>query len=432
MQAAGHVIRSFLVPPLKPAHRSMAWAGLTTPLLGVTNAARRAVLGQPPQFQLGYRSALAAHGQLVAGAYPGNAIVTGRSHVAVTLRVAVTTATAARSALHPGSRLTTAPTGSGPAPTVVLVVTGIIRPAHPGSSYWASAGPIAQPAVEGLSWLGGGLLGPGELSVLPIAFPLQTVQVQWGVPVDVSHLTVAQVPSVMTALTATAASNAGQQAEAVSHAPLAEAPSLFPAGLDTFHAFTAQQAAVAAIDALLEYGLFAVALILLVTCALVVTDAYEEEISLVRARGGSTRQVIGRVLGRTAVAAGPGLAAGVAAGLAVTPGAGGTDIPLVAAVTVTALAAPAVLGAWRHRGSRPVAKAGRADLTIPRRSVRRLAAEATALTAIGGAVAALRLRGAATPSGPDPYVSSARCWWPWRPGSSRRASTRCRCAVWPP
>ncbi len=56
------------------------------------------------------------------------------------------------------------------------------------------------------------------------------------------------------------------------------------------------------------------ALILLVTCALVVTDAYEEEISLILARGGSIRQVVLRVLGRTAVAAGPALVVGAAAG----------------------------------------------------------------------------------------------------------------------
>ncbi len=189
---------------------------------------------------------------------------------------------------------------------MVLKVTGILRPAHLGSAFWGSAGTIAQPAIEGLSWQGGALLGGSELSVLPVAFPLQTIQVQWGIPADVSHLTVAGVPAVMNALTATAASNAGPRAEQVSHAPLAEAPSLFPAGLDTLQSFMAEQGAVGAINALLEYGLFAVALILLVTCALVVTDAYEEEISLILARGGSMQQVMLRVLGRTAVAAGPG------------------------------------------------------------------------------------------------------------------------------
>ena len=410
LQVAGRVLTAALVPPLHPAPGTGPWNGLTTRVYGVTNAARSAILSEPPQVQLCYRSALAAHGRLVAGSYPGNAILTTHNgQLTVTLQVAVTTATAARFELRPGSIVKLAPSVNGPAPTVVLKVTGIIRQAHLGSAFWASTGPVVKPAVEGLSlsWLGGALLGGSELSALPVAFPLQTVQVQWGIAVDVSNLTVAQVPAVMNALAATAASDAGPRAEQVSHAPLAEAPSLFPAGFDTLQAFMAEQGAVGAINALLEYGLFAVALILLVTCALVVTDAYEEEISLILARGGSMRQVMLRVLGRTAVAAAPGLAVGIAAGLAVTPGAGSTDVLLVAAVAVAALGAPPAIAAWRHRGSRPVAQAGRADLAIPRRSVRRLVAEATVLIAIIGAVAALRLRGAATGSGPDPYVSSA-------------------------
>jgi len=409
MQRAGRVLSSFLVAPLKPEPHTPAWDGLTTQqLYGVSNPARRAVLSEPPQIQLGYRSALAANGRLVAGAYPGRAILTAhKGQPTVTLQVAVTPATAYRFELHPGSMIKLAPSGTGPAPSVVLQVTGIIRSAHPTSAFWGSAGTIAQPAIAGLSWQGGALLSGQELSVLPVAFPLQTVQVQWGIPVDVSHLTVAGVPAVINALSATASSNAGPQAEQTSHAPLAEAPSLFPAGLATLQTFMAERGSVEAINALLEYGLFAVALILLVTCALVVTDAYEEEISLILARGGSPAQVMLRVLGRTAVAAGLGLVIGTAAGLAVTSGAGSTDVVLVAAVAVTALGAPPAIAAWRHRGSRPVAKDGRADLTIPRRSVRRLVAEATVLIAIIGAVAALRLRGAATASGPDPYVSSA-------------------------
>lgn len=407
MQTAGRVIRSLLSPPLKPAPEALDWYGLTSPLYGITNAARRAFLNAPPQIQLGYRSALTANGRLVAGSYPGHPTLAGPRHATVTLPVAVTAPTAFRFELHPGSLLKLAPNGNGPSPPVVLKVTGIIRPARPGSAFWASAGTIAKPSVQGLSWLGGALLSPADLSMLPVAFPLQTMQVQWGIPVDASSFTVAQVPAVTTALTATASSTAGQQAKTVSHAPLAESPSLFPAGLSTLQTFTTEQSAVDAINALLEYGLFAVALILLLTCALVVTDAYAEEISLTLARGGSTGQVTARTLGRTAVAAGPGLVAGVAAGLAVTPGAGTIDAPLVAAVAVTALAAPAAIGAWRHRGSRPAPQAGRADLAIPRRSVRRLVGEATVLIAIAGAVVALRLRGAATASGPDPYVSSA-------------------------
>ncbi len=131
---------------------------------------------------------------------------------------------------------------------MTLDVTGILRPDHPGSAFWASTGVIVQPSIEGQSWLGGALLSPSELSVLPVALPLQTMQVQWGIPVDVGDLTVAQLPAVMNALTATAASNAGPQAEQVSRAPLAEAPSLFPAGLSTLQAFAAEQSAAGAVE----------------------------------------------------------------------------------------------------------------------------------------------------------------------------------------
>src|SRR5215831_10497376 len=153
MQLAGRVMTSFLVRPLKPERNTPAWSGVTTgQLYGVTNPARRAVLSEPPQIQLGYRSALAANGQVVAGSYPGKAIVTThKGQLMVTLQVAVTTATAYRFELRPGSMIKLAPSGNGPAPTVVLQVTGIIRPAHLKSAFWGSTGTIAQPAISALS-----------------------------------------------------------------------------------------------------------------------------------------------------------------------------------------------------------------------------------------------------------------------------------------
>jgi putative ABC transport system permease protein len=193
-----------------------------------------------------------------------------------------------------------------------------------------------------------------------------------------------------------------------SGAPLSSAPTLYPGGLATLVAFQAGQATAGAIDSLLTDGLFAVALILLQACALVVTDSYDAEVSLILARGGSTRQAALQILGRSAVAAGPAIVAGVIAGLAATPGGGPAEIWLIAAVAVTALAAPPLLAAWRHRGSRPLARAERNDLVVPHHSRRRLVAEATVLIAIVGAVAALRARGAqpSTTSG-DPYIASA-------------------------
>src|SRR5262252_5868884 len=144
LQVAGRVLSSFLLAPLKPEPRTPAWSGATTQrLYGVTNAAPRAVLSEPPQIVLGYRSALAANGRLVAGAYPANAIQTVHNgQLTVTLQVAVTTATAYRFELRPGSIIKLAPPSNGPAPTVVLRVTGIIRPAHLTSAFWGSTGTI--------------------------------------------------------------------------------------------------------------------------------------------------------------------------------------------------------------------------------------------------------------------------------------------------
>src|SRR5690242_7243148 len=105
MQRAGQVLGSFLVAPLKPEPHTPAWSGLTTQqLYGVTNPARRAFLGEPPQIQLGYRSTLAANGRLVAGTYPGSPVLTvHKGQPTITLQVAVTTATAYRFELRPGS-----------------------------------------------------------------------------------------------------------------------------------------------------------------------------------------------------------------------------------------------------------------------------------------------------------------------------------------
>ena len=134
LQTAGHVLRSYLAPPLKPAPGAADWNGLTSPLIGVTDAAKSAFLGEPPQLELGYRSALAANARLVAGTYPYSATLKAPGRLSVTLQVAVTTATAARFSLHPGSMLDLAAVGNGngAGPPVTLDVTGIIRPDHPG------------------------------------------------------------------------------------------------------------------------------------------------------------------------------------------------------------------------------------------------------------------------------------------------------------
>ena len=120
--------------PLAPT--AADWAGIT--------AAYTPVSGGPPgtgitglELEIGYRSALGTHARLVAGRQPDYAAVTfnpgvplgqpgGGAVRSATLQVAVTQATAARLGVGLGSRLTAAG-------HVTFVVTGIIRPADPGS-----------------------------------------------------------------------------------------------------------------------------------------------------------------------------------------------------------------------------------------------------------------------------------------------------------
>ncbi len=405
---AGGVLGSALFPPLI-SPQAERWSGVTSPQSTVLNPVSRAVLVGPPVFETDYFGPLAGNTRLLSGSYPRTASATHKAgKTIVTMQCVVTRATAARFGLRAGAVLTLQSQASSlGAVQVVLKVTGLVKPVNPAGSFWNYDPPAAAPTVVGSYWAGAALIGPGELAAFPAAYPQQLVHVAWAFPLQTRTLTVAQVSTMVQAMTTVAASSIGNQALTRSRIQLSSAPTVYADGLGTLTTFQAGQAATGAVDALLTDGLFAVALILLLACALVVSDAYDAEVSLILARGGSIRQAALRILGRGAVAAVPALAAGVVVGLAVTPGGGPPEIWLVTAVAVTALGAPPLITAWRHRGSRPVATTDRTDLVVPTHSRRRLVAEATVLIAIVGAVVALRVRGVSPGSGSDPYLSSA-------------------------
>jgi putative ABC transport system permease protein len=408
LSTAGNIIGSALVPPVI-SPKASRWSGITSPQSVVLNPVSRAVLVGPPVFETDYFAPLAGNTRLVAGSYPQIATATHRAgKTIVTMQCAVTPATAARFGLKVGSSVQLQPASQSPPTLLELKVTAVVRPVNPNASFWQYDPPAAAPtAVNGSYWAAAALIGPAELATFPAVYPQQLLHVAWAFPIDTSSLTVSQVSTMVATMTNVAASSVGNAAMTQSRAPLSSAPTLYPSGLDVLTTFQAGQAAAGAVDALLTDGLFAVAVILLLACALVVTDSYDAEVALILARGGSTRQAGLRILGRSAVAAVPALAAGVAAGIAVTPGGGPLEIWLVLAVTATALGAPPLLTVWRHRAGRALGRAGRDDLVIPTHSRRRLVAEATVLIAIVGAVVALRVRGVSAGSGSDPYLSSA-------------------------
>ena len=408
IQAMGSAIGGFVRPPLlSPV--AQRWAGLTMPFLQVLNPRPHAVLGGPPTVEVAYRSALASHARLISGSLPRTATSSGRQTL---VQVAVTAATAAQFGLRPGSqvRLGRLPAMPGSDPPLVLSVTGVLRPQGPSSPFWtrdpALAAPVTLKQGGTTIWAAGFFFGPDELSAVQSACTGAIPMVTWDYPVRSAGLTAAQAPGMLAAMTSLTAGDAGEAALAATTSPLEDPPTLTADGAGTLSGFIAAQAAVGSTDALLLAGIAAATAILLLVGAVVLAGAHRGELTLIRARGGSTIQVAARIGAITAGAAVPALVAGVAAGILAVPGGGSTTSWILAALAaVITLAGPAALAAGEHRGLRSVAGPPRRDdLVIPRRSPRRLVAEMAAVVAIAGAVVALRTRGLAPGAGVDPYL----------------------------
>jgi putative ABC transport system permease protein len=419
IQVVQGVLASSLRPPLVSAP-AQQWSGLTAPALPWPGAPPQAVLDLPPVLEVAWRTPLASHARLVSGSFPQTAATVTRDGKSVIIaQVAVTTATAGRLGLRVGSLVALGSAESlypSDAP-LVLRVTGLIRPTDPGSAFWTQDPQLAAPMPLNVGtsteWAGGVFVGDSEVAAIQPVYSGAMISWSWEYPLQTGGLAAAQAPGLLTAIRSWINGDAGQTA-AVDAGLLQPGGSfgssimLSATGLSTLTAFVADQASVAATVSVLLAGIVAALTILLLVGGVVVTGAYGGELALGRARGGSARQLALRIFGTTAGLAGPGLAAGIAAGIAAVPDGGNRASWILAGlVAATALAAPALLAAWQHRGLGLVRAAGRDDVLTGRGSARRLVAEATVLIVAAGGVLALRLRGLAPGSGFDPYLSSA-------------------------
>jgi putative ABC transport system permease protein len=414
VQVMADTMGSYLHPPLvSPA--AQQWAGLSTPFRPVVNPAPQAILGGPPLLEIAYRDVLTSHARLVSGSLPDAATSARRAgQQVIVLQAAVTAATAARFGLRPGSQVLLGSISSLPPtdPPAVLSVTGVLRPTDPASSFWTQDPSLAAPTTlqigQVTKWVAGVFVGPGELAALQAVDSGANISLTWEFPLVTRDLTAAQAPGMLTTMTSLASGNAGAAAQQAAGPPVLNPPAISANGAGTLSAFLAGQAAVGNTESLLLAGIVAATAILLLVGGAVITDAYAAELTLTRARGGSTGQLAARILGTTAATAGPALIAGALAAIAVVPD-GGNPVSwvLVALVAGATMAAPALLVAWQHRGPRSLTAPARGDLVIGRRSVRRLVAEITILIVVAGGVLAVRLRGLAPGAGFDPYLSSA-------------------------
>jgi putative ABC transport system permease protein len=391
-----------LRPPLK-AIPGAGWTGVSTPFVsavGPVGAAFNGVID--PQLEMEYRDPVASHLRVISGALPQHFSTVRAGHRQIPeLQVVVTQATAARFGVHVGSQLPIVvpatvgglvPTVEHPPPTAILRVTGIVAPTGAAAAFWSSDNILGTPSLQDKGfrtehWAGATMIGPAEIAALPRVFrSSQQADIVWDLPLQLGSLTASSVPRFQQTLqalqvTGPAIANVGQFPQ-----PLSLTAN--PAGNLT--QFQGQAAAADQVLSLIITGLFLIGLVLVGLAARLLTVRREAELAALRARGISLPGLARRVLADT----GPVLVIAAAAGIVLgSLASGGESVisswELAVALAAAAAAVPPLLAVARHRHAVPPG-AGRADVTIRRRSPRRVVAELSAAVLAVGVVVGLR------------------------------------------
>jgi putative ABC transport system permease protein len=418
MAAAQHELADGLsrdgLPLAPPAGQ---WDGLTTgsnPFSG----GRPPSTGAPAEIELMYRSGLARNNVLVAGSLPRT--MTPRGNTAATFQVAVGTATAARFGLHVGTMLRT----NGQE----LVVTGIVRPRNPASSFWtvapvAAAPELIEPPAGAPYWSGAAFVGTAGLAGLQDYLASDALRATWAFPLNLGSVNADQAAgllakvqalsflpaaaSVSTNLSTSSGSqsfNGAQGASSPLTVTLAD-------GLTTvLPSFVATDDAVQRALSLLFVSLAVIAAVVVLLGARLVNEHRRTELAMMRARGASLWQIARVVLAGSAAVALPAAVLAVAAAVLVTPGPASLLAWWLAGLIVAAaLAGPPLLAVWAHRARRDAAAAGGRPASTRRRIavVRRWVFDAALIAAAVGGLVLLRQQGLPPPGSVDLFTSAA-------------------------
>jgi putative ABC transport system permease protein len=382
-----------------------AWASLTTRLFTVVSGAGpRAQAGAMPELEVVYRDPLAGHAQVVAGTYATSVVPAGA------LGVAVSTQTAARFGLHPGSRLTMA---ARPSP-LHLVVTAIVREHDPSSAFWTLDPTVGAPSFNtppkaGSYWAGGVFADPGQLGAMQGAFGQFAMTLNWVFPVAVGNVNADQAPGLSDDLSRAVAALPSLTGQFQAAAGTLTVTSPLIADLA---AFLATQSAVETVLLLLFVTLAVTGAAVIVLAGRMIVARRDDELGMLRARGGSVHQLAAVMARGALVAAVPGAALGAALAIAVVPG--GTAVPslgwwLVGITVAAALAGPPLIAAWRHRRPAPAVNPALITTAETRGSPmawRRLVAEVTACAACVAGLVVLHDQGLSA-DGANLYLSAA-------------------------
>jgi putative ABC transport system permease protein len=381
------------------------WGALTTEQYRVISGTKAGSPGVTPQLEVTYRDPLTSNAQLVSGqlTVPRGAI-----------GVAVTTQTAARFGLHPGSRLELEGL-SGP---VQLAVTAIVRERDPGSAFWTADPLVAAPALtqlphnKGEAWQGAVFADPGQLTAMQNAFcqisleSCSGLQLLWEFPVAVNTVNADQAQALLNHLAQVSGGDTAINDDLGEASTTLTANSPLTAELT---GFLTAQATVLTVPLLVFVSLILLGLAVIMLAARMIVTKRQDELTTRRARGASVRQVTTLVLSGAALAAVPGAAVGAGLAIAIFPetltapgGSASLSRALAAVTLIVGLAGPPLVAAWwyRHpaRGQRAVnpALVVTAETSTVRFSgpgLRRLTAEITACTLAIAGLIILRLEG---------------------------------------
>ena len=380
--------------------------------------------GTPVRIEVAERQPFGPQMRLLSGrlpaATPVPAAVAGTGHpgrtpATATLQVAMTGQTAARLGLHAGSEFgITGPqlASTGVGTPVTVLVTGIVVPADPASSFWGIDPAILAPdlQIEGPAgppfWAGGVMVGPDEADELQSYFSSPELRMEWVFPLDLSSLDGQQVQPLSDAL-----NKIGAQVPTLS-GPLEPVASTLTASsglLFSLSTFIATAQSVDTLLWLLYVSLTIAGLAVLLLAARMVAMRRSPEITVIRARGGSLRQIAVGTGRDAALLCVPAAVIAAVLAILVVPGAGSAQgagsaggwWPPIAVVAV-AVCGPALIAAWQHRLPRR-----RTAVRRRQRGGTRLVIEAALVAASVAGIVVFRDQGAQAGSGVNLYTSSA-------------------------
>jgi putative ABC transport system permease protein len=385
------------------------WSGFSTGFFVVTGGPPALYAGGlPPQLKLLYSADLRRYARLVAGGLPSGAQVSSHGTV---IQIAVTSATAARFGLRPGTRIGTTP-GTG----LTLLVTGIIGPAAGDATFWATdpltTAPVQIPPDGNFyRWEGAAFVGAAALPLLPLRLDSTQMSLYWDFPLHLGSMRASEAQALQGKLIQAASQGGllGTSAGLVRDLP---EPVGFSSGVTGILAsFIQQDAAADPVLSLLSVSLAVIAAVVVLLGVRLLAERRRGEFALLRARGAARWQVAVLALLAGAVVTIPAAVAGAAVAVGLTSGYAAPLAWWLAGLTiVTALVGGPLITFRMHRVvgiADPPGSEGSGRPVSRRSAGRRLAAEAALLAAAVGGLILLRQQGLPAAGGANAYPSLA-------------------------